>query len=192
MVSKGAAPARRYLLMLFCFRAVRFFHPFHGWVGFILLLSLAVSLARALGLGSVDHWLLFPSLFLLSLPLSLPCPLSKSDLRAGNGAAEECLDVLAERQDDGLVGGGQRVGVVGEGLALVDDVLALELEGHVAAVGAVGLLAQHGDDGRLADVGVHGEVVDAAGLEVHVVQEGGADVLAVEERVEGDVALDAG
>lgn len=84
---------------------------------------------------------------------------------------------------DALVGGGERVAVVGEELAVVDDVLAAQLHGQDAVL-AEGPLLDHLQDGRLRDVGVHGEIVDAR-LHHHVVDEDAADVLALEVVDEG-------
>lgn len=98
------------------------------------------------------------------------------------------LEVVADGDLDGLVGGAEGVCVVDEVLAVVDDVLAGELHGQEAALVAVGLGLQGREDVRLRDVGVHGEVVEAR-EEHHVVYVGGADGLAEEVGREGGVAL---
>jgi len=107
---------------------------------------------------------------------------------AGDGDVEVGLDSLADGDLDGLVVGSEGVGEVGQGLAVVDDSLAADLEGQDAALLAVGLLAEGGDDGGVLDGGAH-LVLVVAGAEGQVVDEDGADLLAEEVVVEGDVAL---
>ncbi len=115
--------------------------------------------------------------------------MATAEAAAGDGDVEVGLDGVANGDVDSLVVGGEGVGEVGEGLAVVDDTLAADLEGQDAALLAVGLLAKGGDDGAVVDGGAH-LVLVVAGAEGQVVDEDGADLLAEEVVVEGDVALD--
>lgn len=98
------------------------------------------------------------------------------------------VDGLADGNRDGLVGGPEGVGEVGQRLAVINDRLAADLEGEDAAVLAVGLPAEGVDDGGSVHGGAHVERVVAA-QEREVVNVDSADVLAKEIVVEGDIAL---
>lgn len=104
------------------------------------------------------------------------------------GREPDLLSGLAQVDGDALVGRRQGVPEVREGLAAVDDVLPLELEGQLAAELAVGLLRQGRDDGDLLDVRGRGERV-VARAQHEVVDVRLADDLVGEEVGEGRVAL---
>lgn len=111
-----------------------------------------------------------------------------AEAAAGNDDAERGVDGLANGDLDRLVVGGQGVGEVGQRLAVVNDRLAADLEREDALVLAVRLLAEGFNDGAVVDGGAHGVDV-VAGAEREVVDVDGADLLAEEVVVEGDVAL---
>lgn len=96
--------------------------------------------------------------------------------------------VLADGDVNSLVACAQGVGKVAELLAVVDNALAAELEGESTLVLAVWLHAEGRENGALRDLGVQVKGV-VAGQEHHVVDVGGADVLAAEVGCEGGVAL---
>jgi len=91
---------------------------------------------------------------------------------------------------DGLVVAGQGVGEVAEGLAVVDNSLAAQLEGkNTLGLITVRLLAESLEDRAVVDGSAHGELVLLAGVQNDVVDEDGTDLLAENVVAEGGIAL---
>lgn len=91
---------------------------------------------------------------------------------------------------NGLVVAGQGVGEVAEGLALVENGPAAQLEGkNTLGFITVGLLAESLENRAVVDGSAHGELILLAGVEHDVVDENGADLLAEKEVAEGGIAL---
>lgn len=110
--------------------------------------------------------------------------------RGGVGTVDGQTQGIQGRHDvdlDGLVGAPQRVRIVGEMLAVVRHVLALQLEGDDARL-AVGPLLNDLQHRRLRDVAGQGKGVIAR-AQGHVVDVYEADVLAKHVVDEGGIAL---